>query len=42
MPAPSGTVVLRGWRRIVGFAIIAAFLGINAMGLCNTYADILG
>lgn len=41
MPPPvPGTPLLRGWRRSVVFAVIAAFLAITASGLCNTYGDI--
>ena len=46
MPSPmgGGGVVLTGWRRLfarfnVGL-IIAAFLVINAYGLCNTYGTL--
>jgi hypothetical protein len=42
MAAPaSGTGVLRGWRRRVVWAVIAAFATITAFGLCNTYGDLV-
>jgi hypothetical protein len=44
MPAPIGTPHFSGWRRHlvrlnVGL-IVAAFLAINAAGLCNTYGQL--
>jgi hypothetical protein len=44
MPAPMGTPHFSGWRRhLVRFnvgLIVAAFLSINAAGLCNTYGQL--
>jgi len=41
MPVPApGTPRLEGWRRMVVFAVIIAFLTITASGLCNTYGNI--
>ena len=44
MPAPIGTPHFQGWRRhLVRFnvgLIVAAFLAINAAGLCNTYGQL--
>ena len=41
MPAPSGgRPLLRGWRRRLVFIIIAAFILINAYGLCSTYGRV--
>jgi hypothetical protein len=44
MPAPIGTPHFSGWRRhLVRFnvgLIVAAFLAINAAGLCNTYGQL--
>jgi hypothetical protein len=38
MPAPDGTVRAgRGWKRVAAVVAIAAFVGINASGLCSTY-----
>jgi hypothetical protein len=43
MPAPAGGAAVRGgWRRTVAVVIIAAFLLINAAGLCSTYGPPLG
>jgi hypothetical protein len=44
MPAPMRAPAVRGWRRVllrwnVGL-IIAAFVTINAAGLCNTYGQL--
>jgi hypothetical protein len=43
MPAPMGSG-LRGWRRRLArfnvAMIIAAFVAINAYGLCNTYGQL--
>jgi len=44
MPAPMRAPAVRGWRRVllrgnVGL-IIAAFVTINAAGLCNTYGEL--
>ena len=42
MPAPMpGTRRLVGWRRGLAFAVIVAFLAINAAGLCVTYGRIV-
>ena len=44
MPAPMRAPVVRGWRRILlrcnVALIIAAFVTINAAGLCNTYGQL--
>ncbi len=40
MPPTGGGVHLRGWKRGVVFAVIAAFLTITAYGLCNTYGQL--
>lgn len=41
MPAPMGGIpLLTGWRRRVGLLIVAAFLLINAYGLCSTYGHV--
>jgi hypothetical protein len=44
MPAPMGALHFSGWRRhLVRFnvvLIVAAFLSINAAGLCNTYGQL--
>jgi hypothetical protein len=37
MPAMTGRRVVRGWRRRMVWLIIAAFLTIDAYGLCSTY-----
>jgi hypothetical protein len=38
MPAPGGRVVRgRRWMRVVVVLVIAAFLALNAYGLCSTY-----
>ena len=38
MPAPEGTVRSgRRWKRAVAVVAIAAFVAINATGLCSTY-----
>ena len=43
MPAPmGGAAPLRGWRRRVVVLVIAAFLLITALGLCNTYGQLHG
>ncbi|MGH9222624.1 MAG: hypothetical protein ACRD2W_02205 [Acidimicrobiales bacterium] len=41
MPSPA-TVLrpLRGWSRWVAVIIIAAFVAINAYGLCSTYGPV--
>jgi hypothetical protein len=42
MPAPmQGARRLVGWRRALVFAVIVAFLAINAAGLCVTYGRIV-
>ena len=42
MPAAmGGTVPHPGWRRRAALVIIAAFLTINAYGLCNTYGELI-
>jgi hypothetical protein len=42
MPSPmAGARRLTGWRRRVAIAIIAAFLLIDAAGLCSTYGSIV-
>ena len=44
MPAPMGAPRVRGWRRLLlrtnVALIIAAFVTINAAGLCNTYGQL--
>jgi len=44
MPAPMRPPAVRGWRRVVlrtnVALIIAAFVTINAAGLCNTYGQL--
>ena len=41
MPASVGLVTTgRRWKRIVALVVIAAFLLINAYGLCSTYGGI--
>jgi hypothetical protein len=44
MPAPMRAPVVRGWRRLLlrcnVALIIAAFVTINAAGLCNTYGQL--
>jgi hypothetical protein len=40
MPAVAGGRVLRGWKRIPPVIVIAAFIAINAAGLCNTYGQL--
>ena len=41
-PAPMARrELLKGWRRAVVFGIVAAFLAINAYGLCSTYGHIV-
>jgi hypothetical protein len=37
MPAMTGRRIVRGWRRSVVWLIVAAFLTIDAYGLCSTY-----
>jgi len=37
MPSMTGRRLVRGWRRRVVLLIIAAFLTIDAYGLCSTY-----
>lgn len=42
MPAPmAGTPTLVGWRRVVAWLIVAAFLGIVTSGLCSTYGEVV-
>lgn len=41
MPTPMpGVPVLVGWRRRVALLIIAAFVLINAYGMCSTYGHV--
>jgi hypothetical protein len=41
MPSPAaGVRPLRGWSRWVALIIIAAFVAINAYGLCSTYGPV--
>ena len=44
MPAPMGVRRFSGWRRrlvrATVFLVIAAFIAINAYGLCNTYGQL--
>ena len=41
MPAPAGGArQLRDWRRFVVPVVIAAFVIINAYGLCSTYGQV--
>lgn len=41
MPRPgSGAGGVSGWRRAAAVTIVAAFLLITALGLCNTYGDL--
>ncbi len=41
MPSPiGGTRLLRGWRRRTVFLVIASFLVITALGLCNSYGQL--
>ncbi len=41
MPAPAGGARrLRGWRRWIIPVVIAAFVIINAYGLCSTYGQV--
>ena len=41
MPAPgAGASAVTGWRRAAAMVVIAAFLLITALGLCNTYGDL--
>ncbi len=38
MPAPAAPALRgRGWKRVVALVVVAAFLGINALGLCSAY-----
>ena len=37
MPAPGTVHTGRRWRRVAAVVAIAAFVGINATGLCSTY-----
>ncbi|MDZ7673523.1 MAG: hypothetical protein U5K30_00395 [Acidimicrobiales bacterium] len=42
MPAPmAGGARLGGWRRVVAWVIVAAFLAIAAAGLCSTYGEVV-
>lgn len=42
MPAAvGGRPLLRGWRRRVAILVVAAFLAINAYGLCSTYGEVV-
>jgi hypothetical protein len=36
MPAPGGTGLVTGWRRIAAIAVIVALVAIVAFGLCST------
>jgi hypothetical protein len=38
--APVGTARAGRWQRLVILAVIAAFIGIEAVGLCSTYGQI--
>ena len=41
MPAPgAGASAVTGWRRAAAMVVIAAFLLITVLGLCNTYGDL--
>ena len=41
MPAPVGrSFERRRWKRVVVIVVIAAFLVVNAYGLCSTYGSI--
>ena len=43
MPSPSaGARRLVGWKRSLAWALVVAFLAINAAGLCSTYGRIEG
>lgn len=43
MPSPAGGVGAQpGWRRRVAIVLVAAFLAINAAGLCSTYGPPFG
>lgn len=39
MPAPAAGAVRRWWRW-VALVVIAAFVALNAAGLCSTYGDL--
>ena len=39
--AAGGGAALHGWRRIAALAVVGALLLITAMGLCNTYAQMV-
>ncbi len=41
MPAPAAVPRDGGWRRVVVYVIIAAFVAIAASGLCSTYGEIV-
>ena len=40
--AHAGTRRLVGWRRNAVFAVVTAFVAIDAVGLCSTYGPIIG
>ena len=40
--AHAGTRRLTGWRRTTVFAVVTAFLAVDAVGLCTTYGPIFG
>lgn len=39
--APTGTGLLHGWRRRLGWFIIITFLVIDGVGLCSTYGPLI-
>jgi hypothetical protein len=41
MPGTVAGVHLKGWQRSVALAVVAAFLLLTALGLCNTYGDLM-
>ncbi|HZQ76867.1 MAG TPA: hypothetical protein VFE55_06035 [Acidimicrobiia bacterium] len=41
MPGTVAGVHLQGWQRSVALAVVAAFLLLTALGLCNTYGDLM-
>jgi len=41
MPGAVAGVHLKGWQRSVALAVVAAFLLLTALGLCNTYGDLM-
>ena len=43
MPRPDPRApeqLLKGWRKMCVYALIIAFVGIHAYGLCNTYGNL--